>query len=203
LDRNLALFYSALFYLAHPEEHPERASPVALRVLFDRSKTRAARPTTRRDFTSLPPLAEASSSDSPEDIFEVLAALGKPDLGVTLGELTEQTGKSETGLAKIMSELQAAGLVERRESVGTTGEVRFLPAAGHMNFSWLPRHGGARTLFLGILKRNLAVAANHFVFDLHRAAKARASQRGRESPTWTGTHIHSTSLLTSLIFSAP
>jgi len=122
---------------------------------------------------------------------------------VTLGELTEQTGKSETGLAKIMSELQAAGLVERRESVGTTGEVRFLPAAGHMNFSWLPRHGGARTLFLGILKRNLAVAANHFVFDLQRAAKARASQRGRESPTWTGTHIHSTSLLTSLILSAP
>ena len=162
LDRNLALFYRALFYLAHPEEHPDRAPVALLQEIVDRSKTRAERPTTRRRFPSLAPFKEAAQKEGAEDIFEVLAALGKPDRGVTLNELSAQTGKSPIALARLLEELQAAELVVARDAIDPTQERRFLPAAGHMNFSWLPNHGGAQSLFLAILRRNLAAATNHF-----------------------------------------
>ncbi len=155
LDRKLTLFYRALFYLAHPEEHPDRASLGLLQAIVDRSKTRAARPTTRHNFASLAPFKEITPGEGAEGIFEVLAALGRPDQGVTLDELAAQTGQPPPALARLMEELQSASLV-------VAHECRFLPAAGHMNFSWLPHHGGAQSLFLTILKRNLAAAANHY-----------------------------------------
>jgi transcriptional regulator with XRE-family HTH domain len=154
LDERLAQVFQSLYFLEYPEEHPALLSRAMIEARLAPARRRAARKPVRDEYR---PRAAEKHAHLAGAVAEAVAALGDPEIGATLEEIRQRTGRRKSELAELLATLQADGVVRY---VGDSG--RYLPGSGHVNLTGLPRSEFVKAMFASAVESLKAASSRHF-----------------------------------------